>query len=147
MPLGYDAVDKKLVVNEAEAETVRAIFAAFVELKSVLATLRCAQQQDLRTKLRQRLGKPVGGTHFHYGALRCLLSNRTYVGAVEHKGKIHAGQHQAIIERSLYDEAQAILASRSTTAMRQPARLTNRFLQNLDGLPHSWGEQEQLLLG
>ena len=29
---------------------------------------------------------------------------------------------------------------------RQPERLTNRFLQNLDGLPASWSEQEQLLL-
>ena len=28
----------------------------------------------------------------------------------------------------------------------QPARLTNRFLQNLDGLPLSWPEQEALLL-
>jgi site-specific DNA recombinase len=30
---------------------------------------------------------------------------------------------------------------------RQPATLTNRFLQNLDGLPLSWAEQEQMLLG
>lgn len=29
---------------------------------------------------------------------------------------------------------------------RQPATLTNRFLQNLDGLPMSWTEQEALLL-
>jgi len=28
----------------------------------------------------------------------------------------------------------------------QPARLTSRFLQNLDGLPLTWSEQEQLLL-
>jgi hypothetical protein len=28
----------------------------------------------------------------------------------------------------------------------QPSRLTNRFLQNLDGLPLGWSEQEQLLL-
>ncbi|API59707.1 hypothetical protein BSL82_10565 [Tardibacter chloracetimidivorans] len=28
----------------------------------------------------------------------------------------------------------------------QPPRLTNRFLQNLAGLPLSWSEQEQLLL-
>lgn len=29
----------------------------------------------------------------------------------------------------------------------QPSHLTNRFLQNLDGLPLSWAVQEQLLLG
>ena len=30
---------------------------------------------------------------------------------------------------------------------RQPAHITNRFLQNLDGLPLSWTAQERLLLG
>jgi hypothetical protein len=29
---------------------------------------------------------------------------------------------------------------------RQPAHLTNRFLQHLNGLPSLWSEQEQLLL-
>ena len=33
------------------------------------------------------------------------------------------------------------------TIARQPAHLTNRFLQNLDGLPLSWTDQDQLLLG
>ena len=28
----------------------------------------------------------------------------------------------------------------------QPARITNRFLQNLDGIPLSWTDQEELLL-
>jgi hypothetical protein len=31
--------------------------------------------------------------------------------------------------------------------MRQPPHITNRFLQNLDGLPLSWAAQERLLLG
>ena len=30
---------------------------------------------------------------------------------------------------------------------RQPVQLTNRFLQNLDGLPLNWADQDQLLLG
>src|SRR6266478_5612627 len=34
VPLGYDGKDKKLVVNETEAETVRAIFRLYLELKS-----------------------------------------------------------------------------------------------------------------
>ena len=50
IPLGYDVADCKLVVNEAEAETVRAIFAAFVRLKLVQGTLRGAQREGLATK-------------------------------------------------------------------------------------------------
>jgi len=34
-PLGYDAKDRKLVVNEAEAEVARHIFRRYRELKSV----------------------------------------------------------------------------------------------------------------
>ena len=34
-PLGYDVKDKKLIVNEAEAETVRSIFRQYREIESV----------------------------------------------------------------------------------------------------------------
>ena len=35
VPLGYDVKDRKLIVNEAEAETVRMIFRRYAELGSV----------------------------------------------------------------------------------------------------------------
>ena len=131
VPLGYDAIDKKLVINPAEAATVRAIFAKFVEAKLVPTTLRWTQHQVLRTKLRQRQGRAVGGARFHYGALRCLLSNRTYVGEIAHKEKIHQGQRQPIVERELFDQAQTILALLSTEAMRQPRLVSASLLQGL----------------
>jgi DNA invertase Pin-like site-specific DNA recombinase len=34
VPLGYDSRDKKLVINKAQAETVRTIFRLYLELKS-----------------------------------------------------------------------------------------------------------------
>jgi DNA invertase Pin-like site-specific DNA recombinase len=40
VPLGYDAIDRKLVVNEAEAATVRHIFQRFVELGSATLLTR-----------------------------------------------------------------------------------------------------------
>jgi hypothetical protein len=131
VPLGYDAVDRKLVVNEVEAGTVRAIFSAFVELGSVQETLRWATSERLTTKVRQRAGKQIGGTPFHYGALRCILGNRTYVGEVEHKGKAYAGQHEAIVDRELFGRAQALLASRSTDEMRRPKPASPSLLQGL----------------
>lgn len=110
MPLGYDAIDKKLVINEAEAATVRILFETFVQLKSVHATLRWTQEQGLRTKPRVRLGQQVGGAPFHYGALRCILSNPLYAGDVTHKGRAYPGQHASIVDRELFDEAQRALA-------------------------------------
>lgn len=131
VPLGYDAVDKKLVVNEHEATTVRSIFGKFVALKSVTRTLEWAQQQDLRTKLRQRKGASVGGAPFQYGSLRCVLSNRTFVGDVEHKEKVFAGQQQPIVTRDTFEEAQRILATLSTEEMRRPKLVSNSLLQGL----------------
>jgi DNA invertase Pin-like site-specific DNA recombinase len=131
VPLGYDAVDRKLVVNEGEAATVQAIFSAFVELGSVQEALRWAIRERLTTKVRQRAGRQIGGTPFHYGALRCVLGNRTYVGEVEHKGKAYPGQHEAIVDRELFDRAQAILASRSTEEMRRPKLASLSLLQGI----------------
>lgn len=129
--MANDVTERKLVINETEAKTVRAIFEAFVELGSVQATVHWAREQGLKTKLRQRASKPIGGTPFHYGALRCLLSNRTYVGEVEHKDKVYPGQHGAILDRALFDRAQAILASRSTEQMRVPKLASASLIQGM----------------
>lgn len=50
VPLGYDAVGRKLIVNEAEAPTLRAIFAALVELGLMKKTLCWSQQRGLTPK-------------------------------------------------------------------------------------------------
>lgn len=131
VPLGYDAIDKRLVVNEQEATAVRSMFVKFVELKSVTGTLEWTRQQDLRTKLRQRQGTTVGGAPFQYGSLRCVLSNRTYVGEVEHKGKVYPGQQQAIVTRDTFEQAQRILATLSTEEMRRPKLVSNSILQGM----------------
>jgi len=131
IPLGYDVVDKKLVINQAEADALRAIFTAFERIRSVQGTLRWAKREGLKTKRRERLGNVVGGKQFEYGSLRCLLSNRLYVGEIEHKGKVYQGQHEPIIDRQLFDEAQAILASISTDAVRSPKLVSASLLQGL----------------
>ena len=131
IPLGYDVADKKLVINPAEADTVRAIFGAFVGLKSVQGTLRWAQRKGLRTKSRVRLDRQVGDKAFEYGSIRCLLGNRLYVGEIDHKGKIHQGQHDPIVNRAVFDEAQAILATLSSDAVRGPKLVSASLLQGL----------------
>jgi DNA invertase Pin-like site-specific DNA recombinase len=137
VPFGYDALDKRLVVNEQEAATVRSIFVRFVELKSVTGTLEWARKKDLRTKLRQRNGVSVGGAPFQYGSLRCVLSNRTYVGEIEHKGKVYPGQQQAIVTSETFHEAQRILATLSNEEMRKPKLVSNSLLQGIIFDQHS----------
>ena len=39
-----------------------------------------------------------------------MLNNKKYIGIIEHKGKEHTGEHEAIIDRDVWDKAQAIFA-------------------------------------
>jgi DNA invertase Pin-like site-specific DNA recombinase len=131
VPLGYDAVEKKLVVNHAEVETIRVIFDRFVALKSVQATLQWAKREGLVTKRRERSGNVIGGRTFEYGSLRSLLSNRLYVGEIEHNGRVHQGQHDAIVDRAMFERAQEILSNLRKTAVRGPKLVSASLLQGL----------------
>jgi site-specific DNA recombinase len=44
--------------------------------------------------------------------LRCSCSSRNplYIGVIRHKGKDHPGEHPPILDQTLWDQAQAILA-------------------------------------
>lgn len=131
VPLGYDVADRKLAVNEAEAETVRAILTKFTELKSVPASVAWANDQGLRTKVMVRKGKQCGGKAFGYGALRRLLSNRLYAGEVVHKSKIYEGQHDAIVDRGLFERVQEILSAKCSDNARGPKLRSNSLLQGI----------------
>ena len=77
VPLGYAAVDKKIVVVPAEAEAVRTIFARYLELGSVRALAEELDRRGIRSKLRRLAGgRTTGGGRFGVGALAHLLKNR-----------------------------------------------------------------------
>jgi site-specific DNA recombinase len=112
IPLGYASINKKLVVVAKEAETVRLIFRRYLELKSIRELAEDLDRQGIRTR-RQTLstGQSRGGIRFGVGALAHLLRNRFYIGEVFYRRAVHAGEHEAILERSLFDAVQAKLAA------------------------------------
>ncbi|MGI9452797.1 MAG: recombinase family protein, partial [Geminicoccaceae bacterium] len=110
LPLGYDIQDKKLVINETEAETVRHIFTRYVDLGSVNVLRTELTEAGIVSKRRvDRHGRVTGGAPFARGALYLMLQNCLYRGEVPHKEQRYPGQHQAIIEADLWDRAQAKL--------------------------------------
>ena len=111
-PLGYDVRDKKLVVNEAEARTVRQLFEAYLELGSTKALAAWAKAEGITTKIRRDSDGTVraGGRPFSRGNLHALLNYRAYIGEVTHKGNIYPGEQEAIVPRVLWDQVQARLA-------------------------------------
>ena len=111
VPLGYDAQDRKLVVNEAEAATVRHIFTRYLALGSGGALIEELRELGYRTKRKQRGdGTSLGGLPFTRGMLFHLLKNRIYRGEVVHRGEAYPGEHQAIVNEELFEAVQQHIA-------------------------------------
>src|SRR6266536_550024 len=112
VPLGYDVIERRLVVNEAEAKTVKLIFERYLELGCVRALKAALDRLAVRSKHRvAETGRTVGGGAFGRGALYYLLRNRVYRGEAVHKGVAHPGEHEAIIEEDLWETVQAKLSA------------------------------------
>ena len=111
-PLGYDVKDRKLVVNEAEAETVSYIFRRYRELRSVRLLKEHLDQAGIVSKRRLAPdGRPYGGKPFARGALYHMLQNRIYRGEIVHKDQAYPGEHTPIIDDDLWQEVQTTLAA------------------------------------
>jgi DNA invertase Pin-like site-specific DNA recombinase len=116
VPLGYDLQARCLVANPDEAAIVRLIFARYVELGSVASLKARLDARGIVSKARiSATGRSFGGKPFSRGALYRLLANRLYIGQAVHKGRAHPGAHEAIIERALFEAAQATLKTNRIT--------------------------------
>lgn len=100
VPLGYDVKDRKLVINKAEAKTVRTIFERFARVGSATKLALALRAEGVTGKRGKLLDK---------GYLYKLLNNRVYVGEAVHKGTPYPGEHRAIVDRRLWDRVHAIL--------------------------------------
>src|SRR4051812_9872588 len=110
-PLGYECRDHKLIVISAEAETVQHIFRRYAALGSV----RLLQQELDATGIRSKSwvsssGRSWGGKPLARGALYRILKNRIYRGEIVHKDQQYPGEHDPIIEETLWQEVQAKMA-------------------------------------
>jgi site-specific DNA recombinase len=135
IPLGYASAGKKLVIVPEEAETVRLIFNRYLDLGSIGALIDDLDCRGVRTK-RQVLanGKVRGGIRFGTGGLAHLLKNRFYLGEVCYRGEVHIGEHEPILDRSVFEAVQQKLAGSAVARQVQlrgsPAILTSRLFDD-----------------
>jgi hypothetical protein len=101
VPLGYDAKDRKLVVNETDARKVRMIFERFTKIGSATTLVGALRAEGVTGKYGKLVDK---------GYIYKLLNNRTYIGQVVHKGTVYPGEHQPIVDQALWDKVHTILA-------------------------------------
>jgi site-specific DNA recombinase len=117
VPLGYRVVDRKLMVDEAEAKTVQFIFSRYLELGSLGALVEELRQNGVVTRVRTlATGRVVGGVPFTKGPLAYLLKNRMYFGQINHGPNSYPGEHPPILARDLFDAVQAKLAAQAAAA-------------------------------
>ena len=109
-PLGYDTKDRKISVNEAEAERVRTIFRGYLKLGSLNLLMADLRKRGIVTKVRTlKTGETIGGIPFTRGPLAHLLRNRFYISEVTFKGDVLKGEQPAILDEDLFAAVQAKL--------------------------------------
>ncbi len=123
-PLGYDVATsgpRRLVINPAEAEQIRAIFALYLKERSLLRVVETLNGRGWRTKAwTSKKGRRREGGLWGKWALRKILTSVTYIGQVEFKGEVFHGEHEAIIDPETFAQVGALLgeARRDVTNIR-----------------------------
>jgi site-specific DNA recombinase len=110
VPLGYQVKDRKLIVNEEEAASVRLIFARYLDLGSLPALQRELRERGIISRRRTlSSGRAIGGRTLTNGPLAYMLRNRMYLGEINHRDKSYPGEHQRIIDERLFEAVRAKL--------------------------------------
>jgi DNA invertase Pin-like site-specific DNA recombinase len=118
-PLGYDVKDRKLIVNEPEAQLVKSIFSRFAKGRSGTILVQELATEGLVNKQYKKIDK---------GFLYRLLNNRVYLGEAVHKGVSYPGEHDAIVAQKLWEDVHKVLKESprkraGNTKARTPALL------------------------
>jgi len=112
--IGYDVVNRQLVINDAEAAVVRRIFEEMLTIGSPTQIAANLTAEGITTKAwTTQEGQTRCGTRIDKKYLHKLLRNRIYLGELSHKGNWYPGAHPPIIEQALWDKVHAVLAKDS----------------------------------
>ena len=112
--LGYDLVNKKLVVNPTEAEQVRHLFEKYLEVQSVNDLTEYAKQKGIFGKRWETAKRQIrGGNPIAKMSMHRILRDKIYIGQIENKkeGTFAKGEHEPIISTELFNRVQVALAN------------------------------------
>lgn len=129
VPLGYDLGNRRLDVNQKEADVVREIYRLYLNIGRVRQLKTDLEKRGVRSKIRVGpTGRRTGGGPISRGALYKILRNELYVGEVHHKGQSYPGEQDAIVDRELWEKVQAMMtgnarARRYRTNAKAPSLL------------------------
>ncbi|MCC7137583.1 MAG: recombinase family protein [Planctomycetes bacterium] len=132
--LGYDRAPegRRLVVNEVEADRVRAIFDLYLERRSLTAVVGEVNSRGWTTKSwATRADRVVPPRPMTRDYIAHLLRNQAYVGKVRIDGETFPAEHAPIVVADTFARAQELLTHNRTTGGRD---VRNKHHMLLTGL-------------
>lgn len=133
-PIGYDLRRGRLVPNSTEASAVRCAYETYVAEHRISAVHKALLAGGHRRKVRRTAaGDKAGGTPISLTSLHHILQNPVYIGEVTYRGERFPGLHEPILDRQLWDRAQAVLKERETFRPRLQEHLLAGLLWDAYG--------------
>ncbi|WP_020473426.1 recombinase family protein [Zavarzinella formosa] len=133
-PLGYDRdpVNSRLVINHEEAERVRAIFQLYLDHGSLLPVVEELGERGWANKRTvTRRGTTRGGQAITRTSLHRLLTNVVYIGQIQYRNELHAGEHSAIIDHETFRKVQSQMHRHGTTGGAEVRNPSKAMLQKV----------------
>ena len=127
-PLGYTCKDRKLIISEEEAKVVKFIYNKFLQTESYLEVAEILNAAGYRTRPRN---ENTLGKKFEPKAILRILRNPYYKGCVVHKENVYPGEHEAIIEESVWNQVQEIFKKHGKPGQKERRTTTPSFLKGL----------------
>lgn len=99
-PYGYRWEGNEIVVDYNNNLVVKDIFQKYIELRSLGKLKAYCDEKEYKTST---------GKNFSKQALKNIVENDFYIGVVTYAGKKTSGEHEAIVDYKLFNDANSIL--------------------------------------
>ena len=133
VPIGYDVVDRRLIVNELEAVVVRELFDLYEQHRSALTVAKLLNERGRTTKRHcSANGRVREGRPWRKDSVLRVLRNPVLAGMMPIGDELHEGEHEAVIAPERYARVRALLDTRSRGKKRtgrNPAYLLGGLLR------------------
>jgi len=104
VPIGYDFIDDKLIVNEYEAMQIREIFRLYSEGTSLQAIGNILNNKGYKTN---------NGASWSSTQVNRVLRNSTYSGYIEYNDEFYPGIHDPLVDEDIFAKVQILLDNKS----------------------------------
>lgn len=116
-PLGYDAVDKKLIPNPQEVRILTEIFETYLKVTSLNELRLKLMERNIKAKFyKTSKGTTRGGDFMDTNQLSRILNDPICIGKISNKSsnEVFDGVHEPIISKELWNQVQDKLKERGS---------------------------------